>query len=110
MAYVRVEFITLGIGPNFHGRHENVIDKLLASHAALSVGAAATAAGARPTAPTSGERIHARITATTGKLIAAWGADPAASQSNGIALTEGATEVVPVAAGDKLSFIELAEA
>ena len=30
MAYVRVEFITLGIGPNYHGRHENVIDKVLA--------------------------------------------------------------------------------
>ena len=110
MAYVRVEFITLGIGPNYHGRHENVIDKVVASEAALSVGATATAAGSRPTAPTGVARIHARITATSGKLIAAWGADPTASQTNGIALTEGAVEVVPVAAGDKLSFIELSEA
>lgn len=110
MAYVRVEFITLGIGPNYHGRHENVIDKVLASETTLSVTGTATSAGSRPTAPAGAERIHARITATTGKLIAAWGADPTASQTNGIALTEGATEVVPVAAGDKLSFIELSEA
>lgn len=71
-----------------------------------------TAPGSRPVAPrppkgTPG-MLAARITVLTGQVRVAFGDDPTASATNGITATTTA-QLAPliVAAGDKLSFIEV---
>lgn len=45
-----------------------------------------------------------------GNVIAAWGEDPTAVQTNGMLVMQGAVELVPVSEGNLLSFVELAAA
>lgn len=106
MAKVRVEWITLGVGPLYNGKHENVLDEIVQAEPLIDVTTTATAPASRPLAP-AGELVHARITAVTGDVIAAWGPDPTAAQTNGVLVLEGGVELVPVVQGDRLSFVEL---
>ena len=106
---IRYEWVTLGIGALHDGSAPNVLRSIVGSGAALPVTGSATAAGSRPVAPAS-ERapLFARITAIDGNVVVATGADPTASQTNGILVMQGGVELLPVAPGDKLSFVGLA--
>jgi hypothetical protein len=108
MARVHLEWVELSIGPLYDAGASNVVKGVFGAAQTLSVGASATAAGARPTAP-AGAR-YARLSAVDGNVIAAWGADPTAAQANGMLVMQGAVELVPVAEGDLLSLVELAAA
>lgn len=105
MATLRVEWVNLSVGPLNDGGAANVVVGVLGAAAKFSVTGTATAAGSRPAAP-AGAR-YARVTVTSGNAIVAWGADPTASQTNGLLVPAGTSELVPVAAGEKLSFVDL---
>lgn len=98
MTQIRYEFGALSHGALIAGR--------VAGAGALAVTGTATVAGSRPTVP-AGASV-ARLTAIDGHVIAEHGADPTAAQDNGILVPAGATEAIGVAAGEKLSFVELA--
>lgn len=106
MTIVRVEWINLSVGPLYDGGAANVIREVVGAATALAVTGTATDAGSRPEAP-AGAR-YARVTALDGNAIVAAGADPTADQTNGLVVASGAVELVPVASGDKLSFVEIA--
>ena len=112
MAKVRVEWITLGF--NSSGGNENVLSKQIGSAVSVAgITTTATVAGNRPVAPAVGSigqnsGLHARISGVEGNSIVAWGADPTASQTNGLLIMAGGVEVIPVDPGQKLSFVELA--
>ena len=118
MAKVRVEFVMLGISPGSDNNSANVLKALVGTPATLSVSATATVAASRPVAPSLPAspdptragygRLYARISAVEGDTIVAWAADPTAAQDNGVLVLQGAVEAVPVAPGEKLSFVELA--
>jgi hypothetical protein len=105
MAAVRVEWINLAVGPLYDGGSANVVKDVVGAATKLAVTSTATAAGSRPQAP-AGAR-YARVTAIEGNAIVAWGADPTAAQDNGLVVAEGQVEAIPVAGGEKLSFVEL---
>lgn len=113
MTTASVEWVNLGpseaVGhfKTSEGRHsQNVLRDVQGTPARLAVTGTATTAGSRPVAP-AGAR-YARVTAVDGNVIVAWGADPTASQTNGIVIPAGMVEPVPIEEGQKLSFIELA--
>ena len=106
MAIVRVEWINLAVGLLHDGGAANVVKEVAGAATKLSVTSTATEPGSRPQAPV-GVR-YARITAIEGFSIVAWGADPTAAQDNGLLVHEGQVEAIPVVAGEKLSFVELA--
>lgn len=105
MASVRVEWINLAVGMLHDGGAANVVEDVAGTATKLAVTSTATEAASRPVAP-AGAR-YARVSAVAGNSIVAWGADPTAAQNNGLLVTEGQVEAVPVAAGQKLSFVEL---
>ena len=110
-ARARVEFVRLGSGEKDDSVHANIIRSVLSSVAVLAVSSSATSSGSRPTAPTaatgSGRPLYARVTCLDNPIYVAWGADPTATATNSLLLPAGTTEVIPVAAGDKLSFLEV---
>lgn len=110
-ARARVEFVTMGIGQNADGVHTNIIRSRLQSDALLAVSTSATSAGSRPTAPAAsaspGRQIYARVTCLDNPIYVAWGADPTATATNSLMLTANGVEMIPVASGDKLSFLEV---
>jgi hypothetical protein len=108
MAAVVVEWVKLSNSPGYDGGQQNIIKTVHGSRSALSVTGTATSAGSRPVAPSVDGPLYARVTAVTGNSIAEFGADPTATQTNGLLVIEGGVELIPVLAGDKLSFIELA--
>ena len=105
MATVRVEWINLAVGMLHDGGAGNVVKAVVGTATKLAVTSTATAAGSRPTAP-AGAR-YARVSGVDGNSIVAWGADPTAAQDNGLLVSAGQAEAIPVTAGDKLSFVEL---
>jgi hypothetical protein len=105
MATLRVEWVKLSVGPLNDGGGANIISGLVGSGAKFAVTAVATTAGSRPTAPAGAH--YGRVTVTSGNAIVAWGADPTASQTNGLLVAAGNSELIPVAAGEKLSFVDL---
>lgn len=108
----RVEFVTMGVGPLYNGVHANVLRQRLQSDAILAVTGTATSGGSRPTAPAAsaapGEQIYARVTAIEAAIYVAWGADPTATATNSLMLVPNVAEMIPVAGGDKLSFLAVA--
>lgn len=109
----RVEFVTLGLGFDADTRAPNVIKTIEGTATALSVTGTATTAGSRPVAPTFtaqnlNNQMYARVTAFDGNIIAAVGADPTASATNGIGIPSGGVELFPISAGEKVSLIEVA--
>lgn len=113
MAKVRVEFITLGESESKDAA-PNVLVGMIGSGVTLDVTSTATTAGNRPTAPAfagnvkTGEVMYARVSGVTGAVVVAWGTNPTATQANGVLVMEGSIELIPVEAGQRLSFIELA--
>ena len=105
MATLRVEWVTLSVGPLHDGGGANIIGATFGGAEKFAVTGTATTAGLRPVAP-AGAR-YARVTVTSGNALAAWGADPTASQTNGLVIPAGNSELIPVAAGEKLSFVDL---
>ena len=105
MATLRVEWVTLSVGPLHDGGGANIVGAIFGNAEKFAVTSTATTAGSRPVAP-AGAR-YARVTVTSGNAIAAWGADPTASQTNGLLVPAGSSELIPVAAVVKLSFVDL---
>lgn len=118
MANVRVEFMTLGTSPGFDNHSSGVLKALLGTPVKLAVSSTATVAASRPVAPNLPSpanparadygRIYARVTAIDGNVIVQTGSDPTAAQTNGVLVLAGSVEPIPLLAGEKLSFIELA--
>lgn len=107
MASARIEFVRLAMG---HGETRNYVNTIHSVYgvADLEVTSTATVAASRPTAPTfdSYTRGHARVTAIGAPIIVAFGDNPTASAAGlGIRIEAGATDVLPVLVGQKLSFI-----
>ena len=50
---------------------------------------------------------YARLTALDANIIASWGVDPTAAVGEGLLVLTGQVEVMKVADGDLLSFIEV---
>ncbi len=107
-ARIRIEWVSLGFGYQTNGVAMNVVGSVL-SAVNLNVTTSATDAGSRPVAPapSQGGSLYARLTALDNPVIAAWGADPTATSTNGVRLCVDQPEVVPVLTGDKLSFLEV---
>lgn len=111
MASARIEFLVLNSGIGETKFFANTIRNVYAV-ADITVTSTVTTAGLRPTAPAafgSYTTGHVRITAIGGALIAVVGADPTASPTAlGIRIGDGQTEVLPIKAGEKVSFISVA--
>jgi hypothetical protein len=108
MATAIVEWVRLSSGPGFDGGEINIIKAVYGQRSALAVTAVATAPASRPVAPAGGDMLYARVSAVAGNIIAAWGDDPTADQQNGLMILAGNVELIPIASGQKLSFVELA--
>ncbi len=99
MAVVRVEWVTLGSG---FPRQEQILDQIHSGVAPLTVTGETAVEG--PTCP--GPNLHARITVIEGNVYVS---KPEATALNSILLVgAGDREVLPVAADETLSFLELA--
>lgn len=102
----KIEIVHVGEGLDVSRSARNVIHGLAQTLATISVTTAATLGGSRPVVPASDRRIYARITPIDGNVIVAWGADPTASDTSGIIVTAGTTELIHVRPGELLSLIE----
>lgn len=95
MTQIRVEFGIRTAGGGF---------SQLGAAELVTVTGTATAAGDRPVAP-AGATL-ARLSAVGAAVIAAIGADPTADAASGTLVVPGERAELPLAAGQKLSFIE----
>lgn len=111
MARAQISFVQIFDGVRIMGGPNAIIRSVTSTLAPIDVDGTATAGEARPVVPVPADtmsQLYARVTALDGALMAAWGADPTASDTSGLLIVSDATELIPVEAGDKLSFIEVA--
>ncbi len=105
MSTMRVEFIKLGTGELYDKAGPNIINGQVGTPQSVSVTTSATAPASRPAVPVGTE--YARLTALDANIIASWGANPTAAVGEGLLVMSGQVEVMKVAEGDLLSFIEV---
>lgn len=103
--HARVEFVRLRQPPDHLSAPLGVLSAVYGAATLLTVSGTATVAGTRPVAPAGAQ--YARITAIGGNAVVSWGADPTATQANGVVILENGVELVPVTEGHLVSLIEL---
>jgi hypothetical protein len=105
VANVKIEFIRLGEGIIASGSARNVISECVQSLAAITTSGTATAPESRPAAPSSLNKLYARVT-TDAPVYLAWGADPTASATSGIKLLADIPEVISISPGQLISLVD----
>jgi hypothetical protein len=105
-AVARVEFANAGAGAVRDGVNENIIERMVGTATLLDVSGTATAGASRPVAPDALDLVVI-VTVTSGNVIAAVGADPTATQTNGKVALEGQDIYLSIRPGEKVSLVEL---
>jgi hypothetical protein len=104
-AVARVEFANAGQGLLKDGVNANVIERMVGAAELLDVSGTATAGGARPVAPVDADTVV--INVISGNVIAAIGANPTATQTNGKVALEGWDVYLAIKPGEMVSLVEL---